>query len=468
MAVVLWQSLGYSYDAAQKQKAVSDTALIGAINGFARTALLTEEYGDMAPYFQEILHDPHVTHIMLVDVTGRVVSSTDPAEVGQFNPEQPRAENRYWRVSSITNVAGEIGRLYIAFSNKQLDEAFMKSRQRGIQVALLGMVVIAVIGVVVGILLTRRLNRLAQSAEELALGNQSIRSLVRGEDEIGVLGKNFDRMADAIERNTRELKAHVRDRTFALEQARDEAVRANQAKSDFLSNMSHELRTPLNSIIGFTNIVKDEMVGTLNSEQKKQLSLVDVSARHLLELINNILDLSKIEAGKMEVALEHFDIEDLIEEAIDHIKVLFLQKGLTIESSLEPCRIEIKNDRKKIYQILLNLLSNSLKFTDRGGVRVKCRVEEQNVEISVIDTGIGIDPKKTDLIFHSFQQSNVGDRRTHQGTGLGLSIAQKFAKMLNGEIFVKSSPGQGSQFILYLPECVCTAEEMKAENELPS
>ncbi len=464
MVTVLWQTLGHSSNESRNQIAANEQALLGVISGVARAALLTEEYSDLQTYFTEVLKDPHVVKLVLSDIDGRIVASSQPREIGLPQPASRDEGDQYWQHRNINNAAGRLGILAIEFSRQQFVQTYEESQRLGLVVALFGMSIIAFVGVAVGHLLTRRLNRVTQSAELLALGDQSARTGVSGRDEVGVLGASFDKMADAIERHTVELEERIAERTSELLQAKDEAEEANRAKSEFLSNMSHELRTPLNSIIGFTGIVKGGMAGDVNEEQGKQLELVDKSARHLLGLINNILDLSKIEAGKSEVVLKRFMLSDVIDEVSLQTKVLFDEKGIVLRAQSDSCRVGVLSDREKIFNILLNLISNAIKFTERGSVTVSCLVHGEDLELRVVDTGIGIETAHQQEIFDAFKQGSIGDSRTHQGTGLGLTISQEFARMLNGSIEIESEPGKGSAFMLKLPACVVVMKDTMNEH----
>jgi PAS domain S-box-containing protein len=229
------------------------------------------------------------------------------------------------------------------------------------------------------------------------------------------------------------------------------AESADRLKSAFLATMSHELRTPLNSIIGFTGILLQKLVGPLSEEQEKQLKMVQGSAHHLLELINDVLDISKIEAGQMNVSAEVFDMGVAIQKSVDKIKPLAEKKGLTLTASVTPKVIEITSDQRRVEQILINLLNNAVKFTERGEVRVESLIENDRLVTRIIDTGIGIKSEDAKALFKPFQQIDTGITRQYEGTGLGLSICKRLVEMLGGEIGVESEWGKGSTFTFTLP-----------------
>ena len=197
--------------------------------------------------------------------------------------------------------------------------------------------------------------------------------------------------------------------------------------------MSHELRTPLNSIIGFTGIILRERVGPLNDEQKKQLNMVRSSSRHLLALINDVLDISKIEAGQMQLEQENVDLRQTLEKAEQSTRPLADVKGLTLGLEIAPEVDTVTGDGRRVEQVLLNLLSNAIKFTEKGSVKIVCESEKGNVVIKVIDTGIGIKPNDMETIFETFRQIDSGLSRKYEGTGLGLSISKKLVESMGEE-----------------------------------
>jgi signal transduction histidine kinase len=257
-------------------------------------------------------------------------------------------------------------------------------------------------------------------------------------------------MAEQELRKHREhLEELIEERTAELIVAKEQAEAADRVKSVFLATMSHELRTPLNSIIGFTELLEQERTGPLNKEQKQQLGVVRESGSHLLNLINDILDISKIEAGQLKVSRESFDLRALIERATRATKPLSKEKSIELEVEIADDVNSISSDRRRVEQILLNLLSNAIKFTDEGKIHVSCSLQGREVSVSVRDTGIGIRSQDVERLFKPFQQIQTG--RHFEGTGLGLSICKKLLDLLGGRIEVHSEWGKGSTFSFALP-----------------
>ncbi len=257
-----------------------------------------------------------------------------------------------------------------------------------------------------------------------------------------------------IERMNADLERKVKERTQELEvvnqklqESNLELQRANSLKSEFLANMSHELRTPLNAVIGFSELLLDTGSGTLGEDQKDYVADILSSGRHLLELINEILDLSKIEAGKMKLSAEEFEIGPVCEEAMALLRVEAGRKHIEIVLDVEDSALEVRADRNKIKQIMNNLLSNAVKFTHPGGrVTLRTRRVVDRLAVSVIDTGIGIRDEDQERIFQAFTQVDGSYARRYQGTGLGLTLVKKFVEMHGGSVTLESRFGEGSDF----------------------
>ena len=227
---------------------------------------------------------------------------------------------------------------------------------------------------------------------------------------------------------------------------------ANQHKSEFLANMSHELRTPLNAVIGFSEVMQQGMVGELNDKQREYTDYIHTSGSHLLSLINDILDLSKVEAGRMELALASFSVPMAIDNALTLVRERATRHGLTLEHALDPAVAEIHADERKFKQVMLNLLSNAVKFTPEGGkITVAVHPVDGMVEVSVTDSGIGIAPQDCEAVFEEFRQVGTHAEGKAQGTGLGLALTRKFIELHGGRIWLRSTLGLGSTFFFTLP-----------------
>jgi signal transduction histidine kinase len=236
-----------------------------------------------------------------------------------------------------------------------------------------------------------------------------------------------------------------------LQEANRQLAAASQHKSEFLANMSHELRTPMNAILGFSEVLSERMFGDLNAKQEEYLKDIHASGQHLLSLINDILDLSKVEAGRMELELTDFDLPAALERAVMLVRERAERRSIVVDTKLDGGLGQVRADERKVRQVALNLLSNAIKFTPEGGrIEVAAVPRDEWVEVSVSDTGIGIAPEDQQKVFEEFRQVGTADKKA-EGTGLGLALSRKFIELHGGRIWVTSETGRGSTFTFTLP-----------------
>lgn len=284
------------------------------------------------------------------------------------------------------------------------------------------------------------ITKMRTSAQKMAEGDYDQRIPVSGRDELGQLAETYN-----------EMVATIQERETSLEEARAEAERANHVKSAFLASMSHELRTPLNAIINFSGFVADGDVGPVNKEQEEILGDVVQSARHLLSLINDVLDMSKIEAGSLPLIIsDDLNVNAIIETILPTARTLLNDKPVALETDLGENIPQISGDRQRITQILLNLISNACKFTDNGSIVISTERMNGNIKVAVKDSGPGISESDLDNIFQAFVQTDTGVRQGG-GTGLGLPITKSLVEAHHGKIWVESELGKGAIFYVVLP-----------------
>jgi signal transduction histidine kinase/CheY-like chemotaxis protein len=311
---------------------------------------------------------------------------------------------------------------------------------------------------------------LADKAKKFAEGDMSVKVDVKTEDEIGILGRTFNYMVESVASFSNKLEEEVKRKTGLLnertrlmnllERANKDLRELDKLKSTFLANMSHELRTPMNAIIGYTDLMIDGVDGPVNEEQVRSLNKVANNARHLLQLINDVLDISKIEAGKMKINPKELDLKWLIASATPTFEPQMKIRGITLTVDIPDGMPLVYGDEDRVKEILINLLSNAIKFTQKGGITISARLSERAVkpgepplfmEICVQDTGIGIKEEDLGKIFDKFVQADLTTIRQYEGTGLGLSIARGLVSLHKGIIWVTSNVGEGSTFCFTLP-----------------
>lgn len=330
--------------------------------------------------------------------------------------------------------------------------------------ALAGVLAVLVFYVITHRFLLGPIEELREVARRVTEGDIAVRSSLRTGDEFEQLAVSFNEMLERLRASQEELRTANRSldaRLGELAETNIALYESNRIKSEFIANVSHELRTPLTSIIGFAELLRDSPGVDSNGKAARYSENILISGRILLEIINDLLDLAKIEAGKVELRIEEFRIDELCATLADFVRPLTDKKRITLECDCVENLPALHSDRGRVRQILYNLLSNAVKFTPEGGsVRIVASGSgADRVRVSVTDTGPGIDEKHQSIIFEKFRQIDASATREHYGTGLGLPIAKELAELLGGSVGVVSNPGEGATFWVELPlVCAATAE----------
>lgn len=390
-------------------------------------------------------------------------------------------------------VAGgrRLGAISLEISTARLNARLAAIRREGVEGALAAAVLGMGLVLLVSRSITDPLMKLMLATERIARGELTHRIPVQGGGELSTLAAAFNVMtvqlqetietleqrADALRESemrnrtlNAQLERRVEERTAQLARAKDEAERANRVKSDFLARMSHELRTPLNAIIGFTDLLLERIGGDITAKQEDYLNDIRGSGSHLLALISDILDLSKVEADRMELRFSVIAIPDVVEEVLRTLRPLIFQKRLDVGAILDPDARRVRADLVRFRQILFNLVSNAVKFTPEGGlVRVEAQLVGDELEVAVVDTGPGIAREDQALLFQPFSQLKPLGPDTEamgDGTGLGLSLVKRLLEMHGGRVWVESETGNGSRFVFRLPGVVREGSPVMASAEL--
>ncbi|HEU0248357.1 MAG TPA: sensor histidine kinase [Gaiellaceae bacterium] len=389
--------------------------------------------------------------LALPQVTRALASSQSGSTVGR--------NFRGQKVLSTWATVGPVG--WKVFVEQPESAAFAPVRGKIWRTALLLAAFLAV-GVGLSVLLARRLVRpvkqIRTAAARIGAGAYDERIELRRRDELGGLAEELNGMAASLQASVQSLERKVEERTQELQRALAELSRkgrqlevASEHKSHFLANMSHELRTPLNSIIGFSQVLRQRMFGPINEKQEEYLDDILSSGNHLLSLINDVLDLSKVEAGQVELEVASFSLREALERGVVMVREPATKHDVRLSLELAPGIDLVEGDERRLRQVIFNLLSNAVKFTPEGGeVVVATASRDHEVLISVTDTGPGIPLDDHERIFEEFQQTNVGVQQ-REGTGLGLALSRRLVELHGGRIWVESETGHGSRFVFTLP-----------------
>ena len=372
-------------------------------------------------------------HTALVALMGQILTSDRAGAISE-GPTPQRIQAEEAAEALRTHTASLVAAIQSKTDTLIADNgtSFADSQRLFIAVAAASIVLALLFGYLLSWSVIGPIRRMESRLTEISAGDFSSHVDVANRDELGALAANINHMNDELGRLYKELET------------------ASRHKSEFLANMSHELRTPLNAIIGFSQVLKERMFGELNPKQVEYVDDILGSGQHLLQLINDILDLSKVEAGRMELQPAVFSLPETLQTATVMVRERATRRGLSLTTEIDPSVGSVEADERKVKQILFNLLSNAVKFTPEGGrVSLAARGIGDEVEISVSDTGVGISPDDQTRIFEEFYQ--VGSANTQEGTGLGLALTRKLVELHHGRLTVESAPGSGSTFTFTLP-----------------
>ncbi|MCF4965624.1 hybrid sensor histidine kinase/response regulator [Nostoc sp. CMAA1605] len=373
------------------------------------------------------------------------------------------------------------------------EEAFKPANRLGLSFALFGCITSFLLMLAIYFLsrqITEPIQNISQAAKRLTQGDLNQYVPVITQNEVGILAQTFNTMAEQIKLDRENLELRVAERTFELAVAKSQAESANQAKSEFLANMSHELRTPLNVILGTCEVLLEEVFGRINEGQENSLLLIENSGRHLLAIINDILDVSKIEAGCLELEISTVSITHLCESSVALVRQQAIKKEIQLSTIQSSNYEHIAVDEQRMRQLLMNLLTNAVKFTPTGGeVALEVRFgtialpnlevdvvfagnqpspDEEFLYFSVSDTGIGIPKSFQDKLFQPFVQVDSKLNRHYEGTGLGLTLVKQIAELHGGSAIVQSELGKGSCFSVYLPRTCLVLDQSMSNQDITS
>lgn len=418
------------------------------------------------------VNDTHTEEIGTISLQPSLIAQALSGDVAR-NPEIIYSDNGIPHTEAYLPIQGLDDRSPIAVLAVRVDNNAISAFQyelissSGITLALITAIVTIAIITLVRLTITRRMTILKQATSALARGDYSNKVDVQGRDEIGELAQSFNQMAGDIQQRQVELtelndslEKRVAERTIELKEARDDALASqriaaenSRLKSEFLSMMSHELRTPMNAIQGFTGIMLKRMAGVdYNEKSERYLNKIQSNSERLLGLINDFLDLSRIESGRMEIAHLPMSPTEMAQRWQENLSVLADNKNLEFTLDIDPNLPEtLYGDEEAISKIAINLVGNAIKFTEAGSVTLFLQKQDNQMKLEVTDTGVGIPPHARDYIFDEFRQVDQSSKRVHGGTGLGLSIVQKLAVAMGGTVTLQSEVGEGSTFTVLLP-----------------
>jgi signal transduction histidine kinase len=412
------------YDLATLDEIVESTNSLDFINSIvvldSQDNVLSKKYNYKNKEFEEFLEQKQNENIELTDSSFKL------------------------RYKELQEDGTKIGSIYLVYDVSENAQFINKNKTNTILVILFEILISTFLSYFIGKRITQRLEKLAGTARLIGENKEVVIDYQDTKDEIGELSRAMHQMREDIKERREKLKGITEE----LRLQKRELITANQAKDDFLANMSHELKTPLNSINLISSVMMKNKQNKLDAEQVKNLRIINSSGNDLLYLINDILDISKIEAGQLDIISERFVLKDLMDSIVEMFEPLVLNKNLQLEYKMDTSIGTIRSDSQRIKQIVKNLLSNSLKFTRKGKIRLIVKEQNSIIRILVQDDGVGIPSEKLENIFDRFKQADSSTTRKFGGTGLGLSICKELSNLLGGDIQVKSKTNIGSAFLV--------------------
>lgn len=450
MTAVLWATLDHLEDATREQFTSSERAILEIVSGISHIAIRTGEYSELQPYLENLLEDSRIEQVMLVDVRGIVVAGTRPESIGKFPAifseaatiDKDTQAERIWRSTEIRNGDQQLGVLAIEISDAEILKTQAEARNLGIVIAVTGMIIIAVVGLIVGVLLTRRLAHVTTAAHRFAHGEADARAGLRGSDEIGDLGNTFDKMADNLQARAAEAKQLI-----------DQLSDKNEELERFAYTVSHDLKTPLVTIKGYLGMVQKDLKEDRHERVERDFEFIVSATDTMAQLLEDLLELSRI--GRVVNELDEISLTDLFRQTSRLMKIQLAANRTRLNIQEQMPRIFV--DAQRMKEVAQNLLENALKFSRDNispEISVSAHEEQGRVVCCVEDNGIGIEPQFQDQIFGLFNRLD----QSYEGTGIGLTLVKRIIEVHHGNIWVESDgTDKGARFCFSLPSTQVSA-----------